>query len=54
MADILSKSVVLARYESSVALTFDRIEPFAAELTKERTGSRMARELLWRTWAVRC
>jgi required for meiotic nuclear division protein 1 len=46
VADILSKSVVLARYESSVGQTFDRIEPFAAELTKERTGSRMARELL--------
>jgi len=45
VADILSKSVVLARYESSVAQTFDRIEPFAAELTKEKTGSRMAREL---------
>jgi len=46
VADILSKSIVLARYESSVAQTFDRIEPFAAELTKERTGSRMASELL--------
>jgi required for meiotic nuclear division protein 1 len=46
VADILSKSVVLARYESSVAQTFDRIEPFAAELTKEKAGSRMARELL--------
>src|SRR5262245_59443162 len=45
-ADVLSKSVVLARYESSVAQTFDRIEPFAAELTKEKAGSRMARELL--------
>jgi required for meiotic nuclear division protein 1 len=46
VADILSKSVILARYESTVAQTFDRIEPFAAELTKERTGSKMARELL--------
>jgi uncharacterized Rmd1/YagE family protein len=46
VADILSKSVVLARYESTVAQTFERIEPFAAELTKEKTGSRMARELL--------
>jgi uncharacterized Rmd1/YagE family protein len=46
VADILSKSVVLARYESTVAQTFDRIEPFAVELTKERTGSRIARELL--------
>ncbi len=46
VADILSKSVVLARYESTVAQTFDRIEPFAAELTRQNTGSRMARELL--------
>jgi len=46
VADVLSKSVVLARYESTVAQTFDRIEPFAAELTKERTGSKMATELL--------
>jgi required for meiotic nuclear division protein 1 len=46
VADILSKSVVLARYESRVDQTFDRIEPFAAELTKEKTGSRMARELV--------
>jgi len=46
VADVLSKSVVLARYEASVAQIFDRIEPFAAELTKERTGSRMAKELL--------
>jgi uncharacterized Rmd1/YagE family protein len=46
VADVLSKSVMLARYEATVAQTFDRIEPFAAELTKERTGSRMAHELL--------
>ncbi len=46
VADVLSKSVVLARYESSIAQTFDRIEPFAAELSKQSTGSQMARELL--------
>jgi len=46
VADILSKSVVLARYESTVAQTFDRIEPFAADLTQEKSGGRMARELL--------
>jgi required for meiotic nuclear division protein 1 len=46
VADILSKSVVLARYESTVAQTFERIEPFAAELTRQNTGSKMARELL--------
>jgi uncharacterized Rmd1/YagE family protein len=46
IADILSKSVVLARYESTVAQTFDRIEPFATELAKQNTASGMARELL--------
>lgn len=46
VADILSKSIVLARYESTVAQTFDRIEPFAGELAKQNTGSQMARELL--------
>jgi uncharacterized Rmd1/YagE family protein len=46
VADILSKSVILARYESTVAQTFDRIEPFAAELAKERTGRKMAQELI--------
>ncbi len=46
VADILSKSVVLAHYESTVAQTFDRIEPFAAELAKQNTGSRVAGEML--------
>jgi len=46
VADVLSKSVVLARYEATIGQTFERIEPFAAELTKEKTGSRTARELL--------
>jgi uncharacterized Rmd1/YagE family protein len=46
VADVLSKSVVLARYESTVAQTFDRIEPFAAELARQHTGSQMSRELL--------
>ena len=46
VADVLSKSVVLARYEATIAQTFDRIEPLAAELAKERTGSKLAGELL--------
>jgi uncharacterized Rmd1/YagE family protein len=46
VADVLAKTVILARYEMTVAQTFDRIEPFAAELTRERTGSKRARELL--------
>lgn len=32
VADILSKSVLLALYESRVSSEFDRVEPFAAEL----------------------
>ena len=32
VAAVLSKSVALAQYESDVALTFDRIEPFAVRL----------------------
>jgi uncharacterized Rmd1/YagE family protein len=36
IADVLSKSVLLALYESQVAGEFDRIEPLAAEL--ERSG----------------
>ena len=46
VADVLGKSVVLSRYESTIAQTFDRIEPFAAELSSERTGGRWARELI--------
>lgn len=46
VADVLSKSVILARYEMTVAQTFDRIEPFAAHLEREGVGSAAARELL--------
>lgn len=46
VADVLSKSVVLARYEAIIAQTFDRIEPFAADLTREHLGSQTTRELL--------
>ena len=53
VADILSKSVVLARYESTVAQTFDRIEPFAAELTRKIRAARWPASCC-RTWAVRC
>jgi uncharacterized Rmd1/YagE family protein len=46
IADVLSKSVVLALYELQVSSAFERIEPLAREL--ERTGkiSGKARELL--------
>lgn len=39
VASILSKSVVLARYEKTVATVMDRIEPMAAQLEKGRIGS---------------
>lgn len=46
VADVLAKSVALARYETSVAQQFDRIEPFAAKLDAWGRGSREASELL--------
>jgi required for meiotic nuclear division protein 1 len=46
MADVLSKSIVLAMYESKVARDFDRIEPFALNLEKHARTGRNARELL--------
>jgi uncharacterized Rmd1/YagE family protein len=46
VADVLAKSVALARYETSVAQQFDRIEPFAAKLGAWGRGSREASELL--------
>lgn len=46
VADILGKSVVLAQYESKVSQSFDRIEPFAANLEKRTPAGRQARELL--------
>jgi required for meiotic nuclear division protein 1 len=46
IADVLSKSVLLAYYESGIAASVDRIEPLAVEL--ERTGRirTKSRELL--------
>ena len=46
VADILGKSVVLAQYESKVSQSFERIEPFAANLEKRSPAGRQARELL--------
>jgi uncharacterized Rmd1/YagE family protein len=46
VADVLAKSVLLARYESEILSAFDRVEPIAATL--ERTGrtGRSSRDLL--------
>ena len=46
VADILSKSMVLAMYEGKVNRDFDRIEPFALNLEQRSRAGRDARELL--------
>jgi uncharacterized Rmd1/YagE family protein len=46
VADVIGKSLVLAMYESSLAQTFDRIEPFAANLEESRNPGKAVRELL--------
>ncbi len=46
VAVILSKSVVLAQFESSIAQNFDRIEPLAENLERMARGGRPFRELL--------
>ena len=46
VAAVLSKSVALAQYESDVAMTFDRIEPFAVQLEQSGQGGRNMRLLL--------
>jgi uncharacterized Rmd1/YagE family protein len=46
VADVLAKSVVLAHYETSLAASFDRIEPLAANLQRGGKGSSEGRELL--------
>ena len=55
VADILSKSVVLALYESRVASTFERIEPLARQLEEAGRFDATERELLRRigeTWRI--
>ena len=46
VADILAKSVVLARYEASIAAVFDRIEPLADSLSRRGRAGHRSRELL--------
>ena len=46
VADVLAKSVVLARYEAVVSLQFDRIEPLAANLENQGNWRQEAHELL--------
>jgi required for meiotic nuclear division protein 1 len=46
IADVLSKSVLLAYYESGIAASFDRIEPLAVELEQTGRIRSNSRELL--------
>ena len=46
VAEVLSKSVVLALYESRVAESFQRVEPLAVDLEQRGRGGRNAGELL--------
>lgn len=46
VADILSKSVVLAWYETHVAAAFDRIEPLAANLQRYGRGMNRKNEFM--------
>ena len=46
IADVLSKSVLLALYESRVSSEFDRIEPLASELERSGRIAGQTRELL--------
>ncbi len=46
IADVLAKSVVLANYEARVAISFDKIEPFAEKLRAEGSGGQQARDFI--------
>ncbi|MDB9528104.1 RMD1 family protein [Oscillatoria sp. CS-180] len=46
VADVLAKSVVLAKYEAESAQVFDRIEPFAEGLQQPRSNNKGADVLL--------
>ena len=46
VADVLSKSVILAFYEARIARSFDRIEPLALELQRTGRVTAKAKELV--------
>jgi uncharacterized Rmd1/YagE family protein len=48
VADVLSKSALLAHYEARLGTEFDRIEPFALELERHGRNPGRTRELLRR------
>jgi uncharacterized Rmd1/YagE family protein len=46
VADVMSKSVVLALHESQIAGAFDRLEPLAIRIKRKGRSDRQARELI--------
>lgn len=46
VAIVLARSVVLARYEATMASAFDVVEPLAVQIQDERTSSRALKQLL--------
>jgi uncharacterized Rmd1/YagE family protein len=46
VADVMSKSVVLALHESQIAGAFDRLEPLAVRIKRKGRSDRKARELI--------
>jgi uncharacterized Rmd1/YagE family protein len=46
IANVMSKSVVLALHESQIAVPFDRLEPLAAALKRRGRGGREASQLI--------
>jgi uncharacterized Rmd1/YagE family protein len=46
VAIVLARSVVLARYEATMAAAFDVVEPLALRIQDERIGSRSLKQLL--------
>lgn len=46
VAIVLARSVVLARYEATMASAFDVVEPLALQIQDERTSSRTLKQLL--------
>ena len=46
VANVLSKSIMLAHYEAKIASAFDRIEPLASRLKRQGRSGSQARDLL--------
>jgi uncharacterized Rmd1/YagE family protein len=46
VATVLARSVVLARYEATMASAFDVVEPLALQIQKERTRAATVKQLL--------